>query len=247
MTAITAVSAAQPAKSPAHDAEATGQVPPRGELWPLEPLVDETFGVSTRALALRRDVRMYQWRATTDIDGSVSWSEAWLDEAVGTPPALRDAGHANPGRLPFHGVTWRATKVELDGHPVDASLYAHFEDWTPLAMDASSLPPNLAASFVSVDGCLYSGGEPAAPAIGDLRICWEILPAGPIEGAVHLQAGRWVADAAPVARGMQREDFALGEPGAQPDGLWKLLVLGLLLGCLLLLVLRNLLRNRGRS
>ncbi|MEZ5439040.1 MAG: TMEM43 family protein, partial [Lysobacteraceae bacterium] len=146
-------------------------VPPRGELWPLTPLADDSFGVSVRALALRREVRMFQWRAETDVDGSVRWSQAWAPERIAIPAALRDDGHINPERMPFQGATWRASTVELDGRTVDPSLYAHFDDWEPFSIDAASLPPNLAASFSSVDGCVHSGEDAANPVVGDLRIC----------------------------------------------------------------------------
>jgi len=226
----------------AADGQALEESPPRGELWPLQALADETFAVSSRALALRRDVRMYQWRAETGVDGSVSWSREWSAESVRVPTALRDGEHVNPESMPFRGAAWRATAVMLDGHPVDASLYAHFDDWTRLAVDATSLPPNLAASFTSADGCVYSGEDAATPAIGDLRICWDILPAGPIEGVVRLDAGRWVAEDSPVARGTQREDFALDEIAVQNGGYW---LLALLLPGFLLLVW--VFRKRGRS
>ncbi len=176
------------------------------------------------------------------MDGSVSWSQAWADQRIELPAALSDETHANPADIPFHSVTWRAAAVELDGHPVDASLYAHFEDCKPLAVDIAALPPNLAASFSGAHGCLYSGGDIMKPAVGDLRICWDILPAGPIEGSVRLQAGRWVANDAPVTRGAQGGDFSLDEYNG---GDWRYWLLALLLPGFLLLVW--LLRNRGRS
>ncbi|HPF73721.1 MAG: hypothetical protein H7A20_03690 [Rhodanobacteraceae bacterium] len=237
MAVLVAMPAAVAQVPAAH--EPVDSSPPRGELWPLQPLSDDSFAVSTRALALRRDVRMYQWRAETGVDGSVRWSREWADALLETPAALKDDEHVNPGVMPFRGATWRASAVELDGHPVEPALYSHFEDWTPLAVAADTLPPNLAASFREVDGCLYSGEDASVPAIGDLRICWETLPAGPIEGAIRLDGGRWVAGVEPVGRGSQGEDFAFEELGR---GYW--LLAGLLLGVLLMYFM---FRGRGRS
>ncbi|MCB1559734.1 MAG: hypothetical protein KDI75_01335 [Xanthomonadales bacterium] len=200
------------AASTASAGPATKTVAPRGELWPLASLTDESFGVSVRALALRREVRMYQWRAQTGTDGSVSWSREWSSERIVIPAALRDADHVNPGRMPFPSAAWRASQVELDGHLVDTGLFAHFNDWQPHPVDTTSLPPNLAASFSGDEGCIHSGRDAAKPAIGDLRICWEQLPAGPVEGVVRLEADRWVAGEVPVTRGVQHEDFALDVP-----------------------------------
>ncbi|MEO5558354.1 MAG: TMEM43 family protein, partial [Dokdonella sp.] len=48
----------------------------------------------------------------------------------------------------------------------------------------AQLPPNLAATFRDHDGVLYAGADPDHGAVGDLRVSYRVVAAGP----VHLNA-----------------------------------------------------------
>jgi len=205
LSASMLASAAVPAADAASDNDPPSR---RGELVPGQPMQDATFGVSAEALALRREVRMFQWHSKIGEGGATVWDRGWFDEPQRIDPAVSDDSHRNPARLPFPMKEWRAKAVELDGYPVDGSVWANLDDWQPLPVAVSALPPNLAASLHDDGGCLFSGADSAVPVVGDVRICWSILPAGRISGSVRLQDEIWVLGTSPVLR---------GEPGSNAE------------------------------
>jgi hypothetical protein len=185
--AVTAVDAAH--VSPENE---TRLVHVSGEARADAPVVDEAFGISAPALALRRRVEMFQWqekrdrRKETTSGGATRevvtyrYRSEWSDEAIDSS-RFNDAGnHRNPGPLPFENQTWRASQVRIGGFALAPEAAREIGGWQGLAPDQIALPPNLAASFRVAGDWLSTSADPAQPQIGDVRVRFERVPEGPV-------------------------------------------------------------------
>lgn len=209
-----------------------------GDLAAREPLLDPVFGFSARALGLRRNVEMWQWSEATEGGATAaSYRAQWSSTAIDS--SNFDADHRNP-KMPFVSAQWFSDSALLNGRPVAPALLATLDDWQTQDVQLDSLPENLAAVFRVENGMLSSGEDLSRPQIGDLRISWQVLPAGPVHGyAVVGASGLDMGEGAGLIRGAAIDTDLPGlQQGARPgsDLLWWLLA-ALLAGALLLGVL----------
>lgn len=171
-----------------------------GEASAAEPLLDEEFGVRVPALALRRRVEMYQWvekrdrREEKQIGGGTQkvtryrYEARWDEDAIDSGDFAEREGHENPGALPFASQTRRASGVKLGEFLLAPEVSREIGGWEAVAPDQIELPPNLAASF-RADGKWFSTSvDPKQPAVGDVRVRFERVPAGRIS-VLARQAG----------------------------------------------------------
>lgn len=171
-----------------------------------EPVLDPDFGVQAQALALRRQVEMFQWVETRETrrergaDGvyreveEYRYERTWDDDYVDSSQFKQPQGHSNPPPPAFSGGTYRSADVRLGGYPVHADIVWKIEGWQAVPVTPDDITPNLAASFRSVDGWLYSGDSLQSPALGDVRVRFEQLPEGPLSLIAALDEG-WLTPA----------------------------------------------------
>lgn len=165
--------------------DASQAATPRGDAAPVVPPRDREFGVSTRKPGLARHVEMYQWRRSGAGYAKV-WSEAPIDS-----DGFAD-GHANPGTFALQARYWIASRVELDGKPLDEDVLKALGTWRPFRPGFSALPGNLAATFQPEGDGLGSAENPLDPQVGDLRVTWRELVLPSLRDRVVLQDGTWV-------------------------------------------------------
>ncbi|PKM07389.1 MAG: hypothetical protein CVV14_08495 [Gammaproteobacteria bacterium HGW-Gammaproteobacteria-4] len=212
-----------------------------GELAASEPLIDPDFGVAARALGLRRTVEMWQWQMLPDpVPGAAGYQAQWSQQAIDS--SAFDRAHRNP-TMPFSTAQWWSDSAFLNGQPVSPTLLATLDGWQQQAVNVDALPENLAAIFRAEKGLLFSGSDSAQPQIGDLRIFWQTLPAGPVHGLAQVDGTVLaMAEGAGLLRGMGADAELPGlARGARPgsDLLWWLLAAVLLALALLVAVRRR--------
>lgn len=233
-----ALAGAAMAQAPQPPAQAAAAAP-RGEPQASSALRDREFGVRTDAVGLQRRVEMYQWRRS-----GTGYAAAWAQAPVDSTGF--DAAHANPGAFPVRTRYWIATRVTLDGHPVDEDVLKDHGRWRAFRPGFSALPGNLAATFQPEGDGLSSSENPLDPQVGDLRITWHALTLPPLEGKVALEAGIWVsAQASAVAAGDAQTAAAPAIAEQPAVGLDKRWVWGAAALAALLLVVA-LVRRRGK-
>jgi len=150
---------------PANDGK---RITVRGQLRIATPPRDPRLGISANVAVLFRHVEMYQWRERCSA-GNCIYDTDWSQRPIDSRKFDRPDGHENPP-FPFTDAQFPASDIRLGAFRVDPALIAARGNVEPLALSASSLPPNLAATFRDVDGSLYAGDDPTHPAIGDLRV-----------------------------------------------------------------------------
>ncbi|HVS32579.1 MAG TPA: TMEM43 family protein [Thermoanaerobaculia bacterium] len=165
-----------------------------------ETLTDPEFGVTApSAIALRRNVEMYQWVEETSTEerkklggGServttYSYTKKWSDDAIDSSSFREADAHQNPGSLPFESRLVGAEKVTLGAFTLPVSLVGKMNDYETLSIDGKSLPTDKANLHVH-DGTLYLGTNPSSPAIGDTRVIFQVVRPADVS-VVSKQAG----------------------------------------------------------
>lgn len=156
-----------------------------GTVQVVRPARDTDLGVTADAVVLQREVRMLQWQercAGNDCNYALAWSDRAIDSH-----AFREArAHHNGTPFPFSGQRFGAGELRLGAYAVDPAVAAAGAVPERYPVTVSRLPPNLAATFRDCDGGLCSG-DPAHPAVGDLRVDYRIVAAGhrTLEGIQH--------------------------------------------------------------
>lgn len=166
---------------------------------------DEAFGISQPGIRLTRTVEMYQWtetrktETTTKLGGgeetvtTYSYAKEWSDSAVDSGEFRQPDGHVNPPKE-IASARFQIPQARLGGFTLDEPVLDRIGGDEALAIGQDKLPAVRAAhggtQKVSVlDGRIYLGQAPTAPAIGDYRISYEAAPLGMVS-----VVGRQAAD-----------------------------------------------------
>jgi hypothetical protein len=148
---------------------------------------DPDFGIERDALALRREVEMYQWverketRTVKEIGGgerketSYHYEKRWKDELIDSNDFHNSSGHQNPRSMPYASRSFIADDVRLGAYQLGQG-YVH--DITGAErLRFNELPDAIAgAGFVAAGEHLMRSQNPNSPQIGDLRMQFEATP-----------------------------------------------------------------------
>jgi hypothetical protein len=149
-------------------------------------VTDPVLGVRIDALRVRRSAETLQWRRSTDAEDPdapatyrVEWSATRIDSSAW--PTERQ----NPATLPVPSDVLVADDVRVAGVLVAPDLVARSDGLE--ALPATTAMARAAAAQLglggtrAVEGALFLpfvGGNPDAPAVGDVRVHFERVPAG---------------------------------------------------------------------
>ena len=191
-----------------------------GAMTTRAPARDTAFGIGgDDLLRLKRTVEMFQWteqkstRSQKNFGGSettettYSYHKEWSDHPVDSSHFHEAGGHRNPP-MPVHSATFDSQDVQLGAYRVDRGLLESVSAYTPYdSTSAASLP----ADYRKTGDLLYRGADPAAPAIGDIRIRYSAVPSQTMS-VIAAQAGNTLAPFS-AANGYR---IALADPGVVP-------------------------------
>jgi len=156
-------------------------------------LADSTFGISVAALKLKRTAEIYQWKETEHTETSkqlgggsqktttYEYEKAWSDHLIASGNFKVQDGHRNPSAMPWEPREQMAAHVTLGAFALSHSLIAKIDNYTPYPVETGDpLPAALKGKAVQHDGGFYMGHDPAAPAIGDERISFQVAMPGTV-------------------------------------------------------------------
>lgn len=151
-----------------------------GDVEPINPLEDKMFGVKSDALMLEREVEMYQWvehksthdekqmggstETVTTYDYEKEWSSFTNDSSSFRYPE----GHHNP-EMKYKRQTF-TTDANLGDFHLSERVVNLFRNRSPYN-GLSSLPEKV-LGLTNHQSYLYSGENPEAPEVGDLKISY---------------------------------------------------------------------------
>lgn len=162
-----------------------------GVLRASAPARDRELGISVDAPVLLRTVQMRQWLERCDAQ-QCHYALGWADQPVDSSRFRDPAGHANAAAWPLRSARFVAGELRLGAFVVDPALLPRDAPGTPWPVTLAQLPPNLVASFRSEGGELLTG-DPARPAVGDLRVRFAVVAGGPLALSGVQRGGRLVA------------------------------------------------------
>ncbi len=151
-------------------------------------LADPEFGLSVKALGLRRTVEMYQWREKKEskerkkIGGGTEtvteyrYVKDWDNDVIDSSRFRDPSGHDNPGSMPISSTRSVASVARLGEYSLDGDIVSQLTDWSGYAApaDAQTSVPGFRPS----NGGFYLGANPSSPDIGDVRVRFSYVPEG---------------------------------------------------------------------
>ncbi len=159
-----------------------------GQTQTPEILRDDTFGIATGAIHLRRSVEMFQWRehsdsstekklgGGTETTTTYSYAKAWSSSVIDSTGFKQPAGHQNPNQMPFKCVKKSAGNVSIGPYRLSPGLIGSMTRFEPLPVETlDRLPSDLRWKARLFDGGIYVGRSPSSPEVGDLRIRFEVV------------------------------------------------------------------------
>jgi hypothetical protein len=161
----------------------------QGEAATGEELRDPLFGVAVTALALERQVEMYQWvehqrseerkklGGSTETVTTYTYERTWASGRADSSGFEQPSGHENP-ELPFPGETWRAADVRLGAFRLDPALASDLDrrEDLPVSEDTLAGVDPLLRDRLKVTGeGFYLGADPASAEVGDVRVRFRVV------------------------------------------------------------------------
>lgn len=158
------------------------------------PLSDLEFGVSAKALRLKRVVEVYQWKEESHTETkkklgggeervtTYTYQKGWSNELIDSNKFKKPVTPPNPSVKPFQDLTLNAPNVKLGAFGLHPTMTGRIvaEERIPFTSEMlARLPPDLKTRLRVRDGVIYRGSNAAdsdEPQVGDLRIEFREVP-----------------------------------------------------------------------
>jgi len=173
-----------------------------GETKTPRLLEDPEFGIAATAIKLIREVEMYQWvqieksgektsvGGTTETTTTYTYQKEWKDSPVDSSKFKVTSGYENPREMMYRSTTLMAEGVTMGVFDLPAFLVSQIGGAIPLGVESlDKAASDVRASARLHEGGVYLGGNPGAPAVGDMRASFLSVPTGPVS-VVAQQAGK---------------------------------------------------------
>ncbi|MEI6490907.1 MAG: TMEM43 family protein [Verrucomicrobiota bacterium] len=160
------------------------------------PVTDGVFGITVDALKLQRGVEMYQWKEDSksetrkklgggeETTTTYSYSKDWSPSLIESAKFKNPSGHTNPDAMPFVTETFTAEGIHVGKFGLPRSLTARIRNFVSRPVteaEAKAAAKNRREKVQpTADGRLYVGEDPQSPAVGDLRVAFQMAPSGPV-------------------------------------------------------------------
>ncbi|XP_053145708.1 transmembrane protein 43 [Hemicordylus capensis] len=149
-----------------------------GPLKTSKPLYDPGYGLSIRAVKLKRHVEMYQWVEYEDSkeyeeDGEVkketrySYNTEWKSEIVNSRNFDREIGHKNPSAMAVESFTAVASDVQVGGYLLSKGLVEKIDNFKQMSLSKLEDPH---ADVIRAGDYFFHSENPRRPEVGDLRV-----------------------------------------------------------------------------
>ncbi|MFH0783122.1 MAG: TMEM43 family protein [Pseudomonadota bacterium] len=162
-----------------------------GRAETTETLVDSEMGVKAPAIALIREVMMYQWKESSRSEKrkklgggeetvtTYTYSKEWSERVLDSTAFKQQEGHSNPGHMAYQSKTINAENVRLGAFKLPDFLVRKITGESPLTLNSEVPPPLTQRMNVQRESNgFYFGGNPSSPQVGDLRMTYRVvLPA----------------------------------------------------------------------
>ncbi|XP_070594444.1 transmembrane protein 43 [Erythrolamprus reginae] len=149
-----------------------------GILRTSKPLYDPGYGLSIRAVKLKRQVEMYQWVESEDSkeyeeDGEIkketryTYNTEWKSEVVNSRNFDREIGHKNPSAMAVESFTAIASDVQVGKFFLSRGLIEKIDNFKQMSLSKLEDPH---ADVIRSGDYFFHSENPRRPEVGDLRV-----------------------------------------------------------------------------
>jgi hypothetical protein len=164
-----------------------------GTISSEEELQDPEFGISQRALKLKRSVEVFQWVEKKDresekkVGGSeevtttYTYEQAWHSRPIASHKFKETAGHENPAAFPYSSFTLSTGQGRLGSYSVPKWMMDRIGGYEVVRLEG--LEDRFSDRIIDMDSSPRSAvfignGTISEPRVGDTRIQWFQAPSG---------------------------------------------------------------------
>ncbi|XP_054834124.1 transmembrane protein 43 [Eublepharis macularius] len=149
-----------------------------GTLRTLKPLYDPSYGLSVRAVKLKRHVEMYQWveheeskdyeeNGELKTETRYSYNTEWKSEVVNSRNFDREIGHKNPSAMAVESFTAVAPEVQVGKFFLSKGLIEKIDNFKQMSLSNLEDPH---ADVIRSGDYFFHSENPRRPEVGDLRV-----------------------------------------------------------------------------
>jgi len=168
-------------------------------------LIDEEFGLSKKALKMKRIVEVYQWAEETksktidklgggtETTTTYSYVKKWSNAIIDSTRFKEADLHQNPSSKLLADKEWFAQDVTVGAYPISEELLSSLSGYQPLSLSQEVLntqETSMSAELQIVgDIIYYKTKDTSVPEIGNTRISYEAITPQEIS-VVYKQEGK---------------------------------------------------------
>ncbi len=156
---------------------------------------DTDFGFEAKGLRLARKVEMFQWKEESHSETQkklgggeetitrYTYTKEWSDRAVDSTRFRSAQDHRNPAMPAVSSRSFVPADVKLGAYRLDDRIIQMLSGGEKFAAPDTILAQarsRLGQRAQVQQGDVYVGANPDQPAVGDVRVSWEVLPATPV-------------------------------------------------------------------
>lgn len=151
------------------------------------PLEDAAFGVSAKALRMRRHVQFYEWVESKEskkrkkLGGSeetvttYTYDKKWVEKHEDSGD-FKEKGHDNPVPPDIEDRTVAATDATIGAFKLQGPVLDKLDNYEKLPLGNVKIPPD--KKFTVTNDVLYQGKDSAAPNVGDVKVDYQVVNPG---------------------------------------------------------------------
>ncbi len=160
-----------------------------------DTISDSEFPITVEAVALKREVEMYQWKEDqqsetreklgggTETVTTYDYSRDWSSTVIDSSRFEQTGGHENPGSMPYQSEETFSTDVTVGAFALSDGLIRQIRNFQTHSLNDEffdELPSNLQERSQMQGSTLYIGENPGSPEVGDVRISFSVAPVGTV-------------------------------------------------------------------
>lgn len=147
-------------------------------------LTDSKFGISEKAVKLKRIVEMYQWTESCETDDddkeTCSYKKEWSDSVVDSSE-FKKAGHENPSSMKLEDSEYTASNVKVGAFELPERLIgalSYNKDYNNEKLTEQY--KNTVEGYVVNEKYITNSVDVTDPQVGDLRISYKVATDGEV-------------------------------------------------------------------
>ena len=152
-----------------------------------KPLSDEAFGVTAKAIRLRRSVHFYEWKENKEskmrkkLGGgeetvtTYTYEKTWVGEHQDSSN-FKEKGHTNPSPPDIQDQDFAANDATIGVFKLQPPVLDAIKSFDKLPLKDVHLPSD--KKMKVTNDVIYQGKDPANPSVGDVKVDFQVVNPG---------------------------------------------------------------------